>query len=199
MKTTIAYLLAAAALLTLEWTLLPRQSAPASQTPETPEALLLRGQYLVKLGGCTDCHTPKLPSPQGPVDDPLRRFAGHPAEVMLAAPGIDPDNPWEASTAGMTAWTGPWGVSFASNLTPDPETGLGNWSEQEFIATLRSGRHKGTGRPILPPMPWQPLSEATDEDLAAIFAYLMSLPAVPNRVPAPQPPVAASTAGNPRS
>jgi hypothetical protein len=92
------------------------------------------------------------------------------------------------AAATNTAWAGPWGVSFTANLTPDEETGIGLWSEEEFIATLRTGRHLGRGREILPPMPWPVYGQLSDEDLGAIFAYLTSLPPVHNRVPAPRPP-----------
>jgi hypothetical protein len=83
---------------------------------------------------------------------------------------------------------GPWGTSFTANLTPDPETGLGPWTADEFAATMKTGRHMGRGREILPPMPIPALKNFTDEDLRAIFAYLRTLPAVRNRVPDPMPP-----------
>ncbi len=164
-----------------------RQAAPA-HTTSSREELLARGKYLVQLGGCADCHTRKEVTEKGPVDDPAMMLAGHPEGLVLPPPSGD-SGPWFAATAGMTAWTGPWGVSYASNLTPDPETGLGEWTEAEFVAALRTGKHRGTGRAILPPMPWQPLGEATDTDLQAMFAFLRSLPPVKNRVPEPQPPV----------
>ncbi len=166
-----------------------KAAAPAAPPAGDP---VRRGEYLVKFGGCTDCHSPKTMTDRGPIDDPARRFSGHPADVILAAPSVpDPGNPWGAATAGMTAWTGPWGVSFASNLTPDAATGIGSWTEEEFVKTLRTGKHRGTGRDILPPMPWQPFADAEEGDLRAIFAYLRSLPPVSNRVPAPLPPAAA--------
>jgi hypothetical protein len=87
-----------------------------------------------------------------------------------------------------TAWAGPWGTSFTANLTPDPETGLGKWTEQNFIDTIRKARHMGTGRPLLPPMPAAVVANFSDEDLASIFAYLQSLPPIKNHVPAPRPP-----------
>lgn len=164
-----------------------RQNAPVSYQTSPAEALVARGKYLVQLGGCADCHTRKEMTDKGPVDDLKMKLAGHPEGLLLPPPSGN-SGPWFAATAGMTAWTGPWGISYASNLTPDPETGLGDWSEAEFIAALRTGRHRGNGRPILPPMPWQPLGEATEADLKAIFAYLRSLPAVKNLVPEPQPP-----------
>ena len=82
----------------------------------------------------------------------------------------------------------PWGVSFTANLTPDKETGLGSWTEEMFIATARTGRHQGKGRPVLPPMPINILNALGDEDLRSIFAYLQSLAPVKNRVPAPVDP-----------
>ena len=94
---------------------------------------------------------------------------------------------WGASTAGMTAWSGPWGVSYASNLTPDINTGLGIWTEEMFIKAMRTGKHYGASRDILPPMPWQSLAKLTDEDIRSVFAYLRSLSPVRNQVPEPLP------------
>src|SRR5262249_31033491 len=94
----------------------------------------------------------------------------------------------------MTAWSGPWGISYTANLTPDRETGLGAWTEQNFIDTMRTGRHMGRGRPILPPMPWEGVAKLTDQDLKAVFAYLRAIPAVKNRGPRPPPPGQTTTA-----
>ena len=88
----------------------------------------------------------------------------------------------------MTAWAGPWGVSFASNITPHPSTGIGYWSETLFVQAIRNGKYMGTSRDMLPPMPWQALARLTDEDLKAIFAYLKSIPPVENEVPTAIPP-----------
>ncbi len=127
----------------------------------------------------------------GPEPDLSRLLSGHPETLrMTPAPQL-PEGPWNTAVAGtLTAWSGPWGVSFTANLTPDAETGLGKWTEKDFVETLRTGRHMGRGRHILPPMPWLNYAKATDEDLSAIFAYLRSLPAVRNRVPEPLPPAA---------
>jgi hypothetical protein len=89
------------------------------------------------------------------------------------------------TTLDLTAWSGPWGISYAANLTPDENTGLGIWSEDMFLRTLRTGRHMGTSRQLLPPMPWQVYGRLSDEDLKSIYAYLRSIPPVENRVPAP--------------
>ena len=100
------------------------------------------------------------------------------------------------TTPMLTAWAGPWGVSFTANLTSDKETGLGEWTEETFIQTIRTGKHQGqpNGRDILPPMPWFYFKEATDEDLKAIWAYLRSIPPVKNQVPLPVPPKAGKQA-----
>lgn len=148
-----------------------------------------RGRYLVTSFGCTDCHTPWIMGPNGPMPDDSRFLSGHPADlVMPPAPKLEP-GPWVMSaSATNTAWAGPWGVSFTANLTPDEETGLGRWSAQDFIDTLRNGRHQGRGRELLPPMPFPAIRNLSDDDLRAMYAYLRSIPALENRVPAPLPP-----------
>ena len=73
----------------------------------------------------------------------------------------------------------------AANITPDRETGLGAWTEQQFMDTIRNGRHQGRGRQLLPPMPWQNYAQMTDADLKAVFAYLRSIPSISNKVPDP--------------
>jgi mono/diheme cytochrome c family protein len=154
-----------------------------------------RGKYLVSTSGCHDCHTPFKLTPQGAAPDMDRALSGHPEQlVMPPAPQL-PAGPWLVSIAATnTAFAGPWGVSFTANLTPDKETGLGKWTSRTFIDTIRTGRHLGRGREILPPMPVPVYRNFTDQDLAAIFAYLQSIPAIRNKVPAPRAPVAASAA-----
>ncbi|MEK7775261.1 MAG: c-type cytochrome [Candidatus Zixiibacteriota bacterium] len=156
-------------------------------------AQVKRGEYLVTVGGCNDCHTPKKMGPMGPEPDMSRKLMGHPALEII--PPIPTDGfgmgKWMAATNGhLSAWAGPWGVSFAANLTPDNLTGSGAWTEKSFMDALRTGKHLGTGRPILPPMPWPNYGQMTDEDLKAIFAYLRSIPAISNQVPQPIPPPA---------
>ncbi|HZJ56336.1 MAG TPA: c-type cytochrome [Myxococcaceae bacterium] len=163
----------------------------------TPTAQVKRGEYLVSFGGCHDCHTPKKIGAKGPELDTERLLSGHP-EQMTVTPAPALQAPWLAATVGtMTAWSGPWGISYAANLTPDRETGLGAWTEQNFVDTMRTGRHMGRGRPILPPMPWEMVGKLTDQDLKAVFAYLRTLPTVKNRVPQPTPPASASAAPGP--
>jgi len=157
-------------------------AGPTTQT--TGPVQIKRGEYLVKFGDCSACHTPLKFGEHGPEPDLTKFLSGHPASTKLPPPDLKP-GPWFAATAGMTAWTGPWGISYSANLTPDKNTGLGIWTEAMFISAMRTGKHMGSGRPILPPMPWPASSSLSDDDLKAIFAYLRSLPAIPNSVPAP--------------
>jgi mono/diheme cytochrome c family protein len=148
-----------------------------------------RGRYLVAIGGCGDCHTPMKMGANGPEPDLDHYLAGHPASMTLPAAPALPEGPWVAVFSGsMTAWSGPWGTTFTANLTPDVKTGLGAWTDDDFVALARTGRHMGKGRPVLPPMPIQILAAMTDEDLRAVFAYLQSIPAIENPVPQPLPP-----------
>jgi hypothetical protein len=118
-----------------------------------------------------------------------RALSGHPQEIPVKAPAAT-SAPWGgAFLPTLTAWSGPWGVSFSANLTPDSETGaLRDFTEQQFIQTLRTGRHQGQGRELLPPMPWQYIGQMTDDDLRAVFAYLRQVTPIKNKVPDPIPP-----------
>ena len=151
--------------------------------------MIEKGKYLITAGGCHDCHSPKVFGPQGPKIDETRILSGHPAEMQLAEfdPAILEPGKYILFTQDVTAAIGPWGASFAANLTPDNETGIGTWQPEMFINALRTGKHLGAGRPILPPMPWEMVGKLTDEDLQAMFAYLKSIPPVKNRVPDPKP------------
>ena len=153
------------------------------------EAKLARGKYLVTVAGCNDCHTPWKMGAGGPEPDMSRMLSGHPADFKLPPPPR-PQGPWIGATAATnTAFSGPWGVSFTANLTPDRETGLGKWTQRNFTETIRTGRHMGRGRPILPPMPIPMYKHFTDADLEAIYTYLQSIPPISNRVPDPLPPL----------
>lgn len=145
-----------------------------------------RGKYLVNTMGCHDCHTPWKMGQNGPEPDMTRMLSGHPESVKMPPPPNHGDSLWAWSGAVTnTAFAGPWGVSFTMNLTPDPETGLGKWTEKMFLDAIRTGRHEGRGRPILPPMPVLVYNNATDADLKAIFAYLRTIPVIRNQVPQP--------------
>jgi len=154
------------------------------------EEMQKRGEYLVTLGGCNHCHSPKVFTEMGPVPDTTKLLSGHPAGSKL--PSVDSTlvqpGKWILTPGDLTAWVGPWGVSYAANLTPDEPTGIGTWTDEVFIKAIRTGKHMGIGRPIMPPMPWPDIAKATDEDLKAIFAYLKSLPPIRNQVPDPVPP-----------
>lgn len=172
--------------------------AAADVPADRDQSVVDRGKYLVTIAGCNDCHTPVVLGPNGPEPDWSRMLSGHPETlVMPEAPKL-PDGPWGIVAAHtVTAWSGPWGVSFTANLTPDRETGLGKWTLRNFVDTIRSGRHLGRGREILPPMPIPMYKHMTDDDLAAIFAYLQSIPPVRNEVPKPLSPDGTELASGP--
>jgi hypothetical protein len=185
---------AAAALALWSTTAAFLHAADASSKPGAPpnSRRVERGKYLVTISGCNDCHTPwKMGSNGVPEPDMTRMLSGHP-EGMKMPPPPAPSGPWLASFAAtQTAYAGPWGVSYAINLTPDQNTGIGIWTEEMFLKTLRTGKHFGTSRPIMPPMPWYWIGKATDEDLKAIYAYLRSIPPIVNHVPDYQEPAPA--------
>lgn len=168
---------AAAALVSITWI------QPAPVRAQAKDDMVKRGEYLVTITHCHDCHTPWKDGPQGPAPDMSLALSGHPEAMKLPDPP-KPVGPWIWSGAGSnTAFAGPWGISYAINLTPDP-TGLGSWTEKMFVDAMRTGRHAGVGRPILPPMPWPNVGKMTDADLKALFAYLKSLKPIKNSAPA---------------
>ena len=154
------------------------------------QELVARGKYLVTTGGCDDCHTPKIYTANGPVPDSTRSLSGFQQGEVLPALDVKyvaPGN-WVVTESNFSAWVGPWGISYAANLTPDNATGIGTVSEEMFIKSLREGKLKGVGRPLLPPMPWQTIGQMTDQDLKAMYAYLKSIKPIHNEVPQPTPP-----------
>jgi hypothetical protein len=166
----------------------PARAQTPSRTTDSTSEKIARGKYIVTTSGCNDCHTPWVMGPKGPEPDMSRMLSGHPETEVLPPPPAS-QGPWiMTASATNTAWAGPWGVSYTANLTPDVETGLGKWTQRNFNETIRTGRHMGRGRPILPPMPILMYKNFTDADMEAIFTYLQSIPAVKNRVPEPLPP-----------
>jgi mono/diheme cytochrome c family protein len=163
---------------------------PAAGLAQTNDAQIKRGEYLVTTGLCHDCHTPLVAGPDGPAPDMKRALSGHPQDIVITAPAAPATGGWMgAFWSTLTAWSGPWGVSFSANLTPDPETGrLRDFTEEQFVQTMRTGRHRGQGREILPPMPWPFIGQKTDDDLKAMFAYLKQVQPIRNKVPDPIPP-----------
>lgn len=164
-------------------------SAEISQPePISNDSLIRRGSYLVNAMGCDDCHSPKRFGPNGPELIEDQRFAGHLANSPVGK--VDPNvfkNGWILLGMDGTSAVGPWGISFAANISSDP-TGIGNWSEEQFLRAIREGKAKGLaeGRPLLPPMPWFVYKNLTDDDIRSIFAYLKTSKPVSNVVPAPQ-------------
>jgi mono/diheme cytochrome c family protein len=149
--------------------------------------VISQGKYLVAILGCNDCHSPKRMGEMGPEIIPELTLSGYPSD----RPIIKFDSPlikegFSMFYPDLTAGAGPWGVSFAGNLTPD-ETGIGNWTEAQFKIALTQGKFKGleNGRMLLPPMPWQSFIDMKDEDIHAVFTYLKSINPVVNIVPAP--------------
>src|SRR5262245_20087488 len=159
------------------------------------EASVERGKYLVTFGGCNDCHTPKMPGPGGAREfDAKHLLSGHleNAPYPVWTPEDAKRNVLLTADNTGTAFAGPWGVSFAMNLPPDKETGIGECSEATFIQMARIGKHQGqpNGRDILPPMPWFHIKDLSETDLKAIWAYLRSIPPIKNQVSFPIPPSA---------
>ena len=169
----------------------PVQMGTAPENPYSTDQVE-RGAYLVSFGGCNDCHTPWNidPATGAPAPDMSRMLSGHPRN----APGPQgTPGPADIGLIGpsFTSFKLPIGTVFATNLTPDIDTGSGTWTEEMFMGMFRRARHLGgDGRTILPPMPWPALAGLTDDDLLSIFAYLRSVPPVVNAVPpseVPQP------------
>jgi hypothetical protein len=168
------------------------EGADARSRQAAGGARVERGKYLVTVMGCNDCHTPwKMGAAGHPEPDMTRMLSGHP-EGLKMPPAPPPSGPWIASIAAtFTAFSGPFGTTYAINLTPDENTGIGIWTEEMFVKAMRTGKHMGTSRPIQPPMPWIWYRHATDEDLKSIYAYLRSVPRIVNRAPEyeePKPP-----------
>ncbi|MDI9338757.1 MAG: diheme cytochrome c-553 [Alphaproteobacteria bacterium] len=163
------------------------QSAPS--TVMIADTSIEQGKYLVQILGCNDCHAPKILVNGIPTIDQDKLLAGYIANTPL--PKFDKKLVKEGIlqfNLDGTAAFGPWGTSFGANLTPD-ETGIGNWSYEQFKKALTQGKNKGleSGRTLLPPMPWPNFSIMKDHDIKAIFNYLKSIKPVDNVVPPPIP------------
>ncbi|MFT3672535.1 c-type cytochrome [Aestuariivirga sp.] len=133
-------------------------AVPLAQ-PAAAEDAVARGKYLVGIAGCNDCHTPGyfLGKPD------MARYLGG-SEVGFEVPGL--------------------GVFHGPNLTPDKETGLGGWTDEQIIAAVTQGKAPD-GRELAPVMPWHAFATLTPDDQKAIVAFLRSIPAVSNKVPGP--------------
>lgn len=159
-----------------------------SQVVITKDSLIKRGSYLVNAMGCDDCHSPKKFGPQGMELDMEHRFGGHLSGSKLGKPntGVMKDG-YMLFALDLTSAVGPWGQSYAANISSDA-TGIGNWTEEQFFRAIREGKSKGLkeARPLLPPMPWFVYKNLNDTDLKSIFAFLQSTKPVENRVPGPK-------------
>ena len=156
--------------------------------PINDTELITEGKRLVTVLGCNDCHSPKKMTNLGPVPDESLLLSGFPATNSLFT-SMEAPMGWLLFSLDGTRAVGPWGTSFASNLTPD-DTGIGSWTLEQFSRAMREGKFKGlaNGRTLLPPMPWIGYKELKDDEIRAIFGYLKSLKPIENSVPAPIPP-----------
>ncbi|MEK6224103.1 MAG: c-type cytochrome [Thermodesulfobacteriales bacterium] len=161
---------------------------PATEVAYSPERLEM-GQAIVEGWNCSFCHTPQIQGPDGKsIFDPKRLMSGHPSneQIPTVPDMVISSQEWMEflDNMGSTVWATDNLLIFSANLTPDDETGIGTWTEVEFVETIRQGRHRGIERRIKYPMPWQELSEVSDEELLSVYEYLMSLEPVNNKVPA---------------
>lgn len=148
--------------------------------------IIEKGRIITEIFGCVDCHSPKIQEGEFLVNDPEKLFSGHPADNKLPqfSPDIIGPGKWRGLfTDSMTAWGGPWGISYAANLTPDKKTGIGRLSEDNFVSILNIGIHSNMNRKLMEPMPWKEISELRDDDLKAVFQYLKTVKPVRNNVP----------------
>ena len=164
---------------------------PAAQTGtrKRRRPRVARGKYLVTTSGCHDCHTPSKMGPNGPEPDMTRMLSGHPQDLEMPPAPVLPPGPWAVAVAATsTAWSGPWGVSFTANLTPDPETGLGTLDAAQL-------RRHDPQRPPHGPRPPDPAADA-DRRCTSTSPTRISRRCSPtcstippiNKVPEPLPP-----------
>jgi len=161
-------------------------SQSASSAAPGKDSLIKRGSYLVATIGCNDCHSPKKMGPNGPEVIPEKMLSGFPANAPAPVESADAlKKGLVVFSADLTAAAGPWGTTFAGNITSDA-TGIGNWKEEQFKNALRHGKYKGLDaeRMLMPPMPWDDLRNLSDEDIESIFYYLKSTEPVNNVPPA---------------
>lgn len=165
----------------------------ACETKQASESknseLIAKGEYLVTIGGCNDCHSPKINTEKGPEPNPSLLLSGHPANAIVLDWDTATIKKWLLFSFDGTAAHGPWGTSFAANITSD-STGIGSWTIQQFRNAMQNGDLHGIEgtRKLLPLMPWPTYAKIKSEDIEAIFAYLKSTKPVKNIVPSPLAP-----------
>ncbi|MGI9534089.1 MAG: diheme cytochrome c-553 [Thermodesulfobacteriota bacterium] len=145
------------------------------------------GEALVMEGRCGFCHTPLVETIKGEISDNPKYLSGHPSDYKL--PEI-PKVPFGSqqwlefiSNLDSTVWVNEDSIIFSANITPDEKSGIGTWTEKMFINTIRTGKHPGWKRDLKKPMPWLEYSRLSNEQLTAIFSYLISVKPVYNKVP----------------
>ncbi|TMI70523.1 MAG: diheme cytochrome c-553 [Bacteroidetes bacterium] len=192
MKKSVLFFVAAVGALSFALTACTSASADAGDVVITKDSMIRRGSYLVNAIGCDDCHSQKIFTEHGFEVDMEHRFSGYMGErTKLGKPNTSVmKDGYMLFAQDLTSAVGPWGQSFAANISSDA-TGIGNWTEEQFIRALREGKSKGLkeGRPLLPPMPWFVYRNLSDLDLKSIFAYLKTSKPVENRVPGPKSPM----------
>lgn len=139
--------------------------------------VIAQGKYLATVSGCIGCHTPL----QAQFTDPNNISTAD--RVTLSLSARDALDTSRLLAGGQTFNLGPAGVLFTANLTPDPDTGIGKWTDKELKDSIRTGMSKG-GRMQHPIMPYRTYNNLAEADLDAIVAYLRSVPPVKNSVPA---------------
>jgi hypothetical protein len=163
----------------------------SAESEQTREDTIKHGDYLVSIMGCHDCHSPKRMGANGqPELIPELMLSGYPSDRAVNIPSLDAlQQGYMLMGADLTSFIGPWGMSFAGNLTSD-ETGTGNWTLEQFKKALTEGKYKGldNARNLLPPMPVEVYRHLNDYDISAIFTYLQSTNPVRNVVPPPMMP-----------
>jgi hypothetical protein len=151
-----------------------------------PAELVRKGEHLVTTGLCNDCHTPWTFNKAlgAPAPDWSRLLSGHPEGAPEPGGTLGKDDLWVIGPT-FTSHKFNWGTVYSMNLTSDVETGIGGWTEAQFISVFRKGQHPD-GRAVCPPMPWSMIRSRSDADLKAMFAYLQSIPPIRNKVAAPK-------------
>ena len=167
-----------------------KNAVPQASAPSYTPAQVTRGAEIVNEWKCNYCHTPELKGPDGkPMPNPERLLSGHPQDEKIpeVSDMVITSNEFMEFLDNLdnTVWASNDTLVFSANLTPDNETGIGTWTEAQFVGTMKEGMHMGLGRRLLYPMPWQELAELPDADIVSIYAYLRTIDPVSNKVPPP--------------
>jgi mono/diheme cytochrome c family protein len=139
----------------------PKKRALTDRKFEATPERLKRGEYLVEhVAGCTVCHTPEAPGPNGPEILPAKKGSG---QIFPVAPGFP-------------------GTLVAPNITPDAETGVGNFTDDQLARAIREGISHD-GQTLFPMMPYAHYRRMSDEDLASVIVYIRAVPPIRNVLP----------------